>query len=98
MELLAPAGNWDAFLAAMKNGADAVYLGGKSYSARQSAENFDHEQIARAVEYAHLRDKKVYLTVNTLLDNSEISGALDYLYDLQKLHVDAVIVQDIGLV
>lgn len=98
MELLAPAGNWDAFLAAMKNGADAVYLGGKSYSARQSAENFDQEQIARAVEYAHLRDKKVYLTVNTLLDNSEFAGALDYLYDLQKLHVDAVIVQDIGLV
>ena len=98
MELLAPAGNWDAFLAAMKNGADAVYLGGKSYSARQSAENFDQEQIARAVEYAHLRDKKVYLTVNTLLDNSEFAGALDYLYDLHKLHVDAVIVQDIGLV
>jgi putative protease len=58
MELLAPAGNWEAFLAAMKNGADAVYMGGKSYSARQSAENFDLEQVARAVEYALCALKK----------------------------------------
>lgn len=98
MELLAPAGNWDAFLAAMKNGADAVYLGGKNYNARQSAENFDLEQINRAVEYAHLRDKKVYITVNTLLDNSELAGVLDYFHDLQQRHVDAIIVQDIGLI
>ncbi len=98
MELLAPAGNWEAFLAAMKNGADAVYLGGKSYSARQSAENFDLDQIAAAVNYAHLRDKKVYVTVNTLIDNGEFAGVLDYLYELQQRDVDAIIVQDIGLV
>ncbi|NLV22086.1 MAG: U32 family peptidase [Syntrophomonadaceae bacterium] len=97
MELLAPAGNWEAFLAAMKNGADAVYMGGKNYSARQSAENFDLEQIGRAVEYAHVRAKKVYMTVNTLIDNDEFTGALDYLYNLSELQVDAVIVQDIGL-
>lgn len=97
MELLAPAGDWEAFLAAMKNGADAVYMGGKSYSARQSAENFDLEQVARAVEYAHVRSKKVYMTVNTLIDNDEFSGALDYLFDLSKLQVDAIIIQDIGL-
>lgn len=98
MELLAPAGNWDSFLAAMKNGADAVYLGGKSYSARQSADNFDLEQIEAAVEYAHLRNKKVYVTVNTLIDNGEFADALDYLYELQQRQVDAIIVQDIGLV
>jgi len=98
MELLAPAGNWEAFLAAMKNGADAVYLGGKSYSARQSAENFDLEQIKTAADYAHLRDKKVYVTVNTLIDNAEMAGLLDYLYELQQRNVDAVIVQDIGLI
>lgn len=97
MELLAPAGNWDAFLAAMKNGADAVYLGGKSYSARQSADNFDLEHLEEAVNYAHLRNRKVYVTVNTLIDNGEFSGALDYLYELQQRQVDAVIVQDIGL-
>lgn len=97
MELLAPAGNWEAFLAAIKNGADAVYLGGKNYSARQSAENFDLENIGRAVEYAHVRGKKVYITVNTLIDNDEFGDALDYLYNLSALQVDAVIVQDIGL-
>ncbi|HNX92076.1 MAG TPA: U32 family peptidase [Syntrophomonas sp.] len=97
MELLAPAGNWEAFLAAMKNGADAVYMGGKNYSARQSADNFDLEQVARAVEYAHVRSKKVYMTVNTLIDNDEFSEALDYLFNLSKLQVDAIIIQDIGL-
>lgn len=98
MELLAPAGNWDAFIAAVKNGADAVYMGGKSYSARQSAENFDLQQIEDAVNYAHMRAKKVYVTVNTLIDNGEFAGVLDYLYELQQRHVDAIIVQDIGLV
>lgn len=97
MELLAPAGNWDAFLAALKNGADAVYLGGQQYSARQSAANFDLAQLREAVVYAHLRDKKVYVTVNTLIDNSEFSEALDYLFRLQELQVDAVIIQDMGL-
>lgn len=98
MELLAPAGNWEAFLAAMNNGADAVYLGGKSYSARQSADNFDLQQLEEAVQHAHLRDKKVYVTVNTLIDNEEFPAVLDYLYELHKRQVDAVIVQDIGLV
>ncbi|HWQ75754.1 MAG TPA: U32 family peptidase [Syntrophomonas sp.] len=97
MELLAPAGNWEAFLAAMGNGADAVYLGGKNYSARQSAENFDLEQIGRAVEYAHLRSRKVYMTVNTLIDNDELGAALDYLFEIHRLQVDGVIMQDIGL-
>ena len=97
MELLAPAGNWDSFMAALKNGADAVYLGGKRYSARQSAENFDDEQMREAVDYAHLRRKKVYVTVNTLVDNKEFAEALDYLYLLQQIGVDAIIIQDMGL-
>lgn len=97
MELLAPAGNWDSFIAAMKNGADAVYLGGQQYSARQSAQNFDDEQVQEAVVYSHLRDKKVYVTVNTLIDNGEFAEALDYLYKLQQIGVDAIIIQDMGL-
>jgi len=97
MELLAPAGNWDSFMAALKNGADAVYLGGKRYSARQSAENFDDEQMREAVVYAHLRKKKIYVTVNTLIDNQEFGAALDYLYLLQQIGVDAIIIQDMGL-
>ena len=97
MELLAPAGNWDSFIAAINNGADAVYLGGQQYSARQSAANFDDKQIREAVEYAHLRDRRVYVTVNTLIDNSEFAGVLDYLFELQNAGVDAVILQDMGL-
>ncbi len=97
MELLAPAGNWDSFIAAMKNGADAVYLGGQQYSARQSAQNFDDKQVQEAVVYAHLRDKKVYVTVNTLIDNVEFAEVLDYLYKLQNIGVDAIIIQDMGL-
>ncbi|PKM76067.1 MAG: peptidase U32 [Firmicutes bacterium HGW-Firmicutes-15] len=97
MELLAPAGNWDSFIAAMKNGADAVYLGGQQYSARQSAQNFEDKQVREAVTYSHLRDKKVYVTVNTLIDNGEFAEALDYLYKLQQIGVDAIIIQDMGL-
>lgn len=97
MELLAPAGNWESFIAAIKNGADAVYLGGKSYSARQSAENFSNKQLLEAFDYAHLRDKKVYVAVNTLLDSKELPETLDYLYELENMGVDAVIIQDLGL-
>ncbi len=97
MELLAPAGNWDAFKAAINNGADAVYVGGKQFSARQSAANFDLQEMEKAVIYAHLRDRKVYVTVNTLIDNQEFAMVLDYLCQLAGIGVDAVILQDIGL-
>ena len=97
MELLAPAGGWEAFLAAMENGADAVYVGGKNYSARQSAQNFSLDELKAAVDYAHCRDKKIYVTVNTLVDNSEFEAALDYIYQIQNNGVDAIIVQDLGL-
>ncbi|MGI5880636.1 MAG: DUF3656 domain-containing U32 family peptidase [Syntrophomonadaceae bacterium] len=97
MELLAPAGNWPAFLAAVENGADAVYLGGAHFSARQSADNFSNEEIARALDYAHLRGRKIYVAVNTLIRDDEFDSALQFIYQIYKLGIDAVIIQDIGL-
>lgn len=97
VEILSPAGNIKTFYAAILNGADAVYLGGTRFSARQYANNFTKHEIVEAVEYAHLRDKKVYITVNTLIDNNEMLEVLDYVFELQEIGVDAVIVQDIGL-
>ncbi|NLI12025.1 MAG: peptidase U32 [Peptococcaceae bacterium] len=97
-ELLAPAGSWESLVAAVENGADAVYLGGKSFNARQSAGNFDNVELARAVEYAHIRGVKVYVTVNILLDDRELPEAARFLYFLQQAGADAAIVQDLGLV
>lgn len=97
-ELLAPAGSWESLVAAVENGADAVYLGGKSFNARQSAGNFDDREIERAVEYAHIRGAKVYITVNILLDDRELPDALEFLHFIQKSGADAAIVQDLGLV
>ena len=97
MELLAPAGSWEALLAAVNNGADAVYLGGSRFSARQGAANFDQSQMEQALAYAHGHGCKVYVTVNTLLDNQEFAAGLDYLFELASLGADAVIVQDLGL-
>lgn len=98
MELLAPAGSFDALRAAVENGADAVYLGGKSYSARASAANFSPEELQRALDYCHIRGVRVYVTVNTLLREDELEGAVAYLGDLYRWGVDAVIVQDLGLI
>lgn len=96
-ELLAPAGNMEALRAAVANGADAVYLGGKDFSARQYAANFTSEELAEAVAFAHVRGVKVYVTVNTLIAPEELGRALDYVYRLHELGVDAVLVQDLGL-
>ncbi|ACV63202.1 peptidase U32 [Desulfofarcimen acetoxidans DSM 771] len=96
-ELLAPAGDWESFVAAVENGADAVYLGGKLFSARSSAANFDNQALSRAVEYAHVRGVKVYVTVNTLLADQEITEAMEFLYFLYTAGADAVIIQDLGL-
>lgn len=98
IELLAPAGSWEALLAAINNGADAVYLGGKAFGARHYAANFGDEELKRAVEYAHGRDVKIYVTVNTLVSNAEMEEAAHYLNFLYQLGVDAVIVQDVGIV
>lgn len=97
MELLAPAGNWDALVAALENGADAVYLGGPAYNARQYADNFTVDMIKKAVEYARLRNAKIYVTVNTLLQSQELNEVLDYVFELYNLDIDAVIIQDLGL-
>ncbi|OLN27646.1 DUF3656 domain-containing U32 family peptidase [Desulfosporosinus metallidurans] len=97
LELLAPAGSFEAFKAAVENGADAVYLGGKSFSARASAANFDLEELQKAIRYAHERQAKVYVTVNILIADQEFQELLDYLYTLHEIGVDAVIVQDVGV-
>ncbi|HBV98796.1 MAG: peptidase U32 [Peptococcaceae bacterium BICA1-7] len=96
-ELLAPAGGWEALVAAVENGADAVYLGGRLFNARQSADNFDDKDLSRAVEYAHLRGARIYVTVNTLIADTEMEEALEFLFTLQSLGADAAILQDMGL-
>ncbi|HOM02885.1 MAG TPA: DUF3656 domain-containing protein [Acetivibrio sp.] len=96
-ELLAPCGDWDAFVAAVENGADAVYMGGKLFNARQFASNFDEENFKEAVQYAHARDVNVYRTMNTLIGDSEIKEALKALEQSYLAGIDGVIVQDIGL-
>lgn len=97
IELLAPAGDWEAFVAAVENGADAVYLGGELFNARQFAGNFDNTTLKRALDYAHLRGTNVYLTMNTLLNENEIKQALEFLESAYISGIDAVIVQDLGL-
>lgn len=96
VELLAPAGSWEAFLAAVENGADAIYIGGRMFSARQYASNFDEEGLKKALDYAHLRDVKVYMAVNTLLNDEELSQAVKLVEEAYRLGIDAIIVQDIG--
>lgn len=96
MELLAPAGSFEAFKAAVENGADAVYLGGKSFNARASAANFDIESLRAVVRYAHDRQVKIYVTVNILVADREFPELIDYLYELYSIGVDAIILQDMG--
>ncbi len=97
-ELLAPAGSWDALVAAVQNGADAVYLGGKSFNARHSADNFDDDELARAIEYAHVRGVKVHVTMNILLADTELKDALRFLRIVYNAGADALIVQDLGFI
>jgi len=96
-ELLAPAGSVSAFYAAVAAGADAVYLGGKRFGARNYAQNFTDAEIADAVAYAHARGVRVYVTVNTLVHDREIQNVAEYLVRLYAMGVDAVLVQDPGL-
>ncbi|KGK99008.1 hypothetical protein LI82_02950 [Methanococcoides methylutens] len=96
-ELLAPAGNWESFVAAVENGADAVYLGAKTLGARAYAGNFTLEEIQEAIDIAHLRGVRVFVTVNTLVKDEEIGRAAKMLCSLSEYGADAVIVQDIGL-
>lgn len=96
IELLAPAGSMESLYAAIQCGADAVYLGGNKFSARAYASNFDEEKMAEVVKYCHIYGVKVYITINTLIKDSEMAEAIEYAKYLYKIGVDALIVQDIG--
>lgn len=97
MELLAPAGHWEAMVAAVQSGADSVYMGCGGFNARRGAKNFTPEEFAAAVAYCHLRGVKVYMTLNTLLTDRELPQAEEYLRSASRWGVDGVIVQDWGL-
>lgn len=97
-ELLAPAGSMDALKAAIKGGADAVYLAGKLFGARKFATNFTNDELKEAVLYAHLYDVKIYVTVNTIIYESELQDCLHYISYLYEIGVDALIMQDLGMI
>ncbi len=97
IELLAPAGDQESLIAAVQNGADAIYLGGTLFSARAFAKNFDDDQLQWAIQYAHLYGVKIYVTVNTLFKDTEIETLVSYIDKLYQFQVDALIIQDIGL-
>lgn len=96
-ELLAPVGGEESLVAAVQNGADAVYLSGDSFGARAFAKNFDRDQIVDAIRYAHIRNVSVYVTVNTLIKDSEFEKVKEYIDFLYLNDVDAIIVQDLGV-
>lgn len=96
VELLAPAGNYEAFIGAVNAGADAVYLGGEKFGARAYADNFTTEEICRALRTAHFMGRKIYLTVNTLFKEQEIRELYDYILPFYEAGLDGVIVQDLG--
>ena len=98
VELLAPAGDMDSLLAAVNNGADAVYIGGKKFGARKFAHNFDAKELKEAIQVCHTHGARLYVTVNTLIHDTELEDALQELKFLYEIGVDAVIIQDIGLI
>lgn len=97
IELLAPSGNLETLKVAIAAGADAVYIGGYAYSARSYADNFSNEEIIEAINYAHLYGVKIYVTVNTLIYDDEVSTFMAYIDFLHQNNVDAVIIQDLGM-
>ena len=97
IEVLSPAGSFESLKAAIHAGADAVYLGGHKFGARAFADNFDLENMKRAIDYVHLHGKQIYMTVNTLFKNEEIEELYDYLLPYYQEGLDAVIVQDVGV-
>ena len=97
IEILAPAGSMESMYAAINKGADAVYLGGNKFSARAYASNFDNENMQKAIDYAHSYGVKVYVTINTILKESEIEEAVKYVGYLYEIGADALIIQDLGL-
>ncbi len=96
-EVLSPAGTYESLIAAVRSGADAVYIGAKQFSARRGADNFDDNDIKNAVQYCHIRGVRVYLALNIMLKQTELNDALRVAYTAYKSGVDAVIVCDLGL-
>ena len=97
MELLAPAGTMENFMAALESGADAIYLGGKVFNARAHAANFGIDELREAVRLAHILDVSVYVTVNILIGDTELKDLKQYIKDLDSIGVDAIIVQDLAV-
>lgn len=98
MELLAPAGTMENFIAALEaGGADAIYLGGKGFNARAHAANFGIDELSEAIRMAHILDVSVYVTVNILIGDSELTALAEYLKELERIGVDAIIVQDLAV-
>ncbi len=97
-ELLAPAGSREAFEAAVAAGADAVYLSGRRFGARAFADNFDDDALAKTIRDAHARGVRVYVTVNTLILDDELPAVASHLVALFRMGVDAVLVQDMGVI
>lgn len=96
-ELLAPAGNMEALKAAIANGCDAIYLGLQKFGARAYSDNFSADTLKEAVDYAHLRDVKIYVTMNTIVFEDEISDMQEQLRQLNEICVDGIIVQDLAV-
>lgn len=97
IELLAPAGDTESLIAAIQNGANAIYLGGTLFNARAFAKNFDNEQLKWAIDYAHERNVRIFVTVNTLFSDNDFDSLIEYLDYLYEIGADALIIQDIGL-
>ena len=97
IELLSPVGDFECLKAAVQNGANAVYLGSSEFNARYSAKNFNLEELEQAINYAHLRNVKVFLTLNTLIKNNELEAAINLATKAYELGIDGIILQDIGL-
>lgn len=95
-ELLAPAGNMEALIAAISNGCDAIYLGMQKFGARAYSSNFDLESLEEAIKYAHLRNVKIYVTMNTIVFESELEDMKEQMHELNKIGVDGIIVQDLA--
>ena len=98
IELLSPAGSPEAVIAAVQNGADAVYMGMGNFNARRGAKNFTDEEFERAVRYCHVRGCKVYVTLNTLINDREVEPALQAARLASEVGTDGIIIQDLGLI
>ncbi|MGM0368856.1 MAG: DUF3656 domain-containing U32 family peptidase [Bacillota bacterium] len=96
-ELLSPVGNWDSLYAAVQNGCDAIYVGGKSFNARNRADNFSTAELKEVIDYAHIRGVRVYITTNILYKETEVKGVLKFIEEIYQAGADAVIIQDLGV-